>query len=149
MNKNVSSNINLNKYFIKKYLYPVPCILGPLIASNVNSMKDISDGLLGDLAEMLNGKCGALINVSKIPLSVNTRKILNIKNNLKIESLLNAGDDYGLIIISSQKNRNRIFSIANKNNIKISYIGKIIPEKGIHFDSHLDLKNMKKFDHFS
>ena len=28
-------------------------------------------------------------------------------------------------------------------------IGKIISEKGIHFDSHLDIKNIKKFDHFS
>ena len=98
---------------------------------------------------MLNGKYGALINVSKIPLSANTRKILNIKNNVKIESLLNAGDDYGLIIISSQKNRNKIFNIANKNNLKVTLIGKIISEKGIHFDSHLDMENIKKFDHFS
>ena len=36
-----------------------------------------------------------------------------------------------------------------KNNIKITLIGKIITEKGIHFDSYLDMKNIKKFDHFS
>jgi len=147
-NKN-SSNINLNQYFIKKYLYPKPCKLGPLIASHVNSMKDISDGLIGDLTDMLNGKYGALINVNKIPLSGMTKKILIIENNFKIENLLNAGDDYGLIIISSQKNRNKIFRIANKNNIKISLIGKIISKKGIHFDSLLDMENVKKFDHFS
>ena len=58
-------------------------------------------------------------------------------------------DDYGLIIISSQKNRNKIFNIANKNNINVTLIGKIISEKGIHFDSRLDMKNIKKFDHFS
>ena len=112
-------------------------------------MKDISDGLIGDLTDMLNDKYGALINVNKIPLSVKTKKILNIKKNYRIENIINAGDDYGLIIISSQKNRNKIFSIANKNNIKITYIGKIISEKGIHFDSHLHMKNIKKFDHFS
>jgi len=144
----LSSNINLNQYFINKYLYPNPCNLGPLIASHINSMKDISDGLIGDLTDMLNGKYGALINVNKIPLSIKTKKILNNKNNFRIENLLNAGDDYGLIIISSQKNRNKILSIANKKNIKISSIGKIIKEKGIHFDSHLDIKNIKKFDHF-
>ena len=149
LKKKISSNIKLNQYFTKKYLYPIPCKLGPLIASHVNSMKDISDGLIGDLTDMLNGKYGALINVNKIPLSVKTKKILNFKNNFRIENLLNAGDDYGLIIISSQKNRNKIFSIAYKNNIKISCIGKIIREKGIHFDSHLDIKNLKKFDHFS
>ena len=147
--KKISSNIILNQYFIKKYLYPKPCKLGPLIASHVNSMKDISDGFIGDLTDMLNGKHGALINVNKIPLSVKTKKILNIQNNFRIENLLNAGDDYGLIIISSQKNRNKIFNIANKNNINVTLIGKIISEKGIHFDSYLDMKNIKKFDHFS
>ena len=149
LKKKISSNINLKQYFIKKYLYPIPCKLGPLIANHVNSMKDISDGLIGDLTDMLNNKYGALINVNKIPLGVKTKKFLNFKKNFGIENLLNAGDDYGLIIISSQKNRNKIFSIANKNNVKISLIGKIISEKGIHFDSHLDMKNFKKFDHFS
>ena len=57
--------------------------------------------------------------------------------------------NYELIIISSQKNRNKIFKIANKNNINVTLIGKIISEKGIHFDSYLDIDNIKKFDHFS
>jgi len=149
LKKKISSNINLNQFFIKKYLYPIPCNLGPLIANYVNSMKDISDGLIGDLSEMLNNKYGALINVNKIPLSIKIKKILNYKNNLRIEDLLNAGDDYELIIISNKKNRNKIFNIANKNNIKVSLIGSIIRQKGIHFDSHLDMKNIKKFDHFS
>ena len=148
LKKKISSNIKLNQYFIKKYLYPIPCSLGPLVSNHVNSMKDISDGLIGDLNHMLNDKFGALIYLNKVPLSFNTKKILNIKNNFKIENILNAGDDYELIIISSQKNRNKIFSIANKKNIKISRIGKIITDKGIHFDSHLDMKNIKKFDHF-
>ena len=112
-------------------------------------MKDVSDGLIGDLTDMLNDKYGALINVNKIPLSVKTKKILNNKNNFRLEDLLNAGDDYGLIIISNQKNRNKIYNIANKNNINVTLIGKIISEKGIHFDSYLDIKNIKKFDHFS
>ena len=105
--------------------------------------------MIGDLNDMLSGKYGALINVNKIPLSIKTKKILKIKNNFRIEELLNAGDDYGLIIISSQKNRNKILSIAKKNKVKITLIGKIVSEKGIHFDSHLEMKNFKKFDHFS
>ena len=76
-------------------------------------------------------------------------EILKNKNKFILEHLLNAGDDYGLIIISSKKNRNKIFNIAYKNNIDVTLIGKIISEKGIHFDSHLDIKNIKKFDHFS
>ncbi len=149
LKKKISTNLNLNQYFIKKYLYPIPCKLGPLIANYVNSMKDVSDGLIGDLTDMLNNKNGALINVNKIPLSVKTKKFLKNKNNFRLDDLLNAGDDYQLIIISSQKNRNKIFNIANKNNINVTLIGKIIREKGIHFDSHLSMKNIKKFDHFS
>ena len=148
LKKNIVVKKNIDQYFIKKYLYPMPCRLGPFIAGHTNSMKDISDGLIGDLTDMLNDKYGALINVNKIPLSANTKKILNIRNNFKIENLLNAGDDYGLIIISNQNNRNKILRIANKNNVKISCIGKIIKEKGIHFDSYLDIKNIKKYDHF-
>ena len=139
----------MKQFFVKKYLYPIPCKLGPMVANYVNSMKDISDGLIGDLTDMLNDKYGALINVNKIPLSVKTKNILNNKNNFRFEDLLNAGDDYELIIISNQKNRNKIFNIANKNNINVTLIGKIISEKGIHFDSYLDIKNIKKFDHFS
>ena len=40
-------------------------------------------------------------------------------------------------------------ALEDKNNINVTLIGKIISEKGIHFDSHLDIKNIKKFDHFS
>ena len=148
LKKNISANTKIKQYFIKKYLYPKPCNLGPLIVNNINSMKDISDGLIGDLTEMLNGKHGALINLNKIPLGINTAKILKTRNNFKIENLLNAGDDYELIFISSQKLRNKILKIGEKNNVKISLIGKIVREKGIHFDSHLDMKNIKKFDHF-
>ena len=57
-------------------------------------MKDISDGLVGDLTDMLNDKYGALINVNTIPLSVKTKKILNDKNNFRLEDLLNAGDTW-------------------------------------------------------
>ena len=112
-------------------------------------MKDISDGLIGDLNDMLNDNFGALIYTNEIPLSTKAKKIINLDNDIKLENLLNAGDDYELIIISNQKNRNKIFNIAKKNKVKISCIGKIIRKKGIHFDSYIDMNNSKKFDHFS
>ena len=37
-------------------------------------MKDISDGLIGDLNKMLNDKFGALINLNKIPLRLKQKK---------------------------------------------------------------------------
>jgi len=112
-------------------------------------MKDISDGLIGDLTDMLNNTFGAFININSIPLCSNTKKILKSKNSYNIEDLLNAGDDYELIIISRKKNRNKILNTAKNNKVKISRIGKIIRKKGIYFDSCLDINNIKKFDHFS
>ncbi len=149
LKKKISINKNFKEYFIKKYLYPAPCKLGPLVVKQISSMKDISDGFLGDLKKMLNSKVGALINLKNIPLSSKAKKIINASNNLKIENLLNAGDDYGLIIISDPANRNKIFDIAIKKKIKISIVGKIIRKKGIHFDSFLNINNIKEFDHFS
>ena len=58
-------------------------------------------------------------------------------------------DQSNFYVPTQKKSLTENLSIAGKNNVKISCIGKIIKEKGIHFDSHLDMKNMKKFDHFS
>ena len=148
LNKKIVTNINLKKYFINKYLYPTPCKLGPKVVQYISSMKDISDGLIGDLTDMLNNTFGASININSIPLCSNTKKILKSINNFKIEDLLNAGDDYELIIISTKKNRNKILNIAKNYKVKISRIGKIIRKRGIYFDSYLDVNKIKKFDHF-
>ena len=97
---------------------------------------------------MLNDKLGAIINLNKIPLSLKTKNIIN-NTNVQIENLINAGDDYCLIIITNKKNRSKIEKIAKKSRIKISCIGKIISKKGIYFDSHININNFKEYDHFS
>ena len=96
---------------------------------------------------MLNNKLGALINLKSVPISSKIFPL--IKNNIKLENLLNAGDDYSLIVISNIKNRKKIEKIARSNKIKITCIGKIIRKKGIHFDSFIDIDNYKEYDHFS
>ncbi len=148
LKKNIIVNKNLSQYFIKKYLYPLPCKLGSKVAKLSSSMKDISDGLIGDLNKMLNDNFGAKIYLNKIPLNSKTKKIIH-KNYIKLEKLLNAGDDYSLIIISSEKNRSKIEKIAKQNRIKISCIGKIISKKGIYFDSYVNINNIKEYDHFT
>ena len=148
LKKNISLNKNTKKYFINKYLYPTPCKLGPKLAKYSSSMKDISDGLIGDLKKILKNKAGAIINLKNIPLSLNAKKIINSKISINLQNLLNGGDDYGLIIISNPMNRKKIEKISLENKIKISRIGKIIQKKGIHFDSYLNMDNFKEFDHF-
>ena len=148
LKKNIFVNKNLSQYFINKYLYPSPCVIGSKVAKLSSSIKDISDGLIGDLNKMLNNKLGAKINLNKIPISLKTKNIIN-NTNIHLENLLNAGDDYCLIIIFNKKNRSKIEKIAKKNRIKISCIGKIINKRGIYFDSLININNIKEYDHFS
>ena len=110
-------------------------------------MKDISDGLIGDLNKMLN-KNGAFIYINQIPISKNLKKIIKNKK-IDFESVLNGGDDYELIIVSNRKFRNKIINIAKINNTKITLIGKTIKKSGLFFDSKGSLNIPREFDHFS
>ncbi len=146
-NKIEVKNKSINNYFLNKYYFPKPCLIGSNMSQYVKSMKDISDGFLGDLNKMLDSKYGAKISLEKIPLSVKLRNLLK-RNNLKIESYINSGDDYELIIISSRKYRDKIMSIAKKNKVKVSRVGKIVKNLGIYDDSNNTLNISREFDHF-
>ena len=134
-------------YFLKKYYFPKPNLIGPNISNYVNSMKDISDGLMGDLQKMLNKKYGAEINLSKIPQSVNLKKLIN-NDLINHNQVLNSGDDYELILISEKKFRNQIINFSKKNNVKITRIGKINKNLKIRDDSNNLLDIHEDYDHF-
>ena len=138
---------NLNNYFLNKYYYPKPCLLGHRISSYVESMKDISDGFIGDLNKMIKNKSGAKININQIPLSKQIKFLIK-KNIIKIDSILNAGDVYQLIIISNKKYRSKIIDIAKKNNTKISKVGKIVKNLEVVDDSNNIINIPRDFDHF-
>ena len=134
-------------YFLKKYYFPKPNLIGPKISNYVTSMKDISDGLMGDLQKMLNNKYGAEINLSKIPQSINLKKLIN-NDSINHNQVLNSGDDYELILISEKKFRNQIINFSKKNNVKISRIGKITKNLKIRDDSNNLLNIHRDYDHF-
>ena len=149
-----SSNIKLDKkyssYFIKQYLYPNPCMFGSKACKYINSAIDISDGFLGDLSKILDGKFGARINKKLIPVSVKLKKILKKKYSIiKLEDILNWGDDYELIFTSFKKNREKLLSLSKKNKVKLSLVGSIIKKPGIFNDSLKVIKNIHSFDHFA
>ena len=70
--KKIFISKKFQNYFLKKYLYPKPCMLGSKIINYSNSCIDISDGLLGDISKLLNIKMGVNICISKIPFNNNT-----------------------------------------------------------------------------
>ena len=146
-NKIQINDIKLKKYFVNKYYFPNPCLIGSKISYFTQSAKDISDGLLGDLKKMLNNRYGAFINLNKIPIS-SKLLILIKKGIIKKNQIINCGDNYELIIISSNKNRNKINKFAKQNNIKITRIGKIMKNLGFQFDSNNLPVILREFDHF-
>ncbi len=141
------NNSKLKKYFINKYYFPEHSLIGPKISRLASSMKDISDGLIADLKQMLI-KNGAIIDLSQIPVSKNLDII--IKNNkVKFKNILNCGDDYELIIFTNREFRKKILSLAKKNKTKITLIGKTIKKTGLFFDSNHLCNIPREFDHFS
>ena len=140
-------NKKIKNYFLNKYFFPKPCMIGSQLIKYASSITDISDGFIGDLKKMLNNYYGAKINLHNIPISFNMRKL--IKNNIILKkSILNTGDNYDLIVIASKKNRNKIINISRKNKIKCSLVGEVIGKIQILDDSNNSLNITKEFDHF-
>ena len=71
------------------------------------------------------------------------------KSLIKLENILNWGDDYELIFTSFKKNREKLLDLSKKNGVKLSLIGSVIKKPGIFDDSKKSIKNIHSFDHFS
>jgi len=131
------NKINIDKklqdYFLQKYLYPTPSMIGSQLINYSKSAIDISDGFIGDLSKLLNGNLGADISYAKIPFSRNASILIN-KKLISSKKLMCGGDDYELIFTSSVKNEFLIRALANKNKTKISKVCRIIEKKGIFID---------------
>ncbi len=140
-------DIKMKEYFINKYYYPQPCMIGSKISKYASAVTDISDGFIGDLKKMLNSKYGAKLYIKNFPTSSNLKKIFQSKV-IENKYILNSGDNYDLIVISSTKHRKKISNLAKKNNVKISLVGKIIQKPQIVDDSNNSLNIPQKFDHF-
>ena len=109
-------------YFINKFLIPYPRIsLAKKVCNFSSSIIDVSDGLLSDLKHIcdVNG-LGAKIDLKKIPLKEEVKKLVNSKE-INIKDLLTAGDDYELL-----------FTIDPKDSIHLdedtTIIGKIVKD---------------------
>ena len=138
----------MKKYFINKYLFPKPCLIGNKINEIASSAIDISDGFLGDLEKIIfDRKLGAFIEINNIPLS---KYLKNLIKNKKIDLnyILTSGDDYQILFTSNLKNRYLIKKISQKNKVKISRIGSIVKNKGIYLSGKKYKKLNKSYKHY-
>ena len=148
--KKIYFNKKIKEFFLNKYFYPNPCMIGYNISKYCTSAIDISDGFFGDLDKMLNNKKGAFINTKLLPLNPKLQKI--IKNNhygFNLFDVLNWGDDYELILTANKNQAKKIQKIAKLKKIKITKVGQIINKLGIYDHSFQTIDTLDKFDHFA
>ena len=133
----INKKINLGKYnnfFKKKYYEPdIPIKISPYLKSFASASIDISDGFIQDLGHLCSeSKCGALVDLSKIPLSKQSKYVLSSRNK-NIGEIFSNGDDYQILFTSKPKNRKKIISLSKLINLKISRVGKMNKQKNISF----------------
>ncbi len=138
-----------SKYFINKHKKVIPDIKkGRLLSKYVNSMIDVSDGLLLDLKRILNSsKKGAKIFYENIPVSKKLSSFCLKYNFNEYEFVLSGGEDYVLLFTISPKNELYL----KKENTQYYIIGQVNNNQGElivkHKNKTIKLKDYG-YDHF-
>ena len=124
-------------FFIDKYYKPeLPLNLTKYLLKFANSSIDVSDGLIDDLAKMINRqRLSFHLFENKIPVSSKLSNFIK-KQRLNKINLISNGDDYQVLFTASI-NKARIIQNASKTTgIKITKIGKIVSgeDRSLIFD---------------
>ena len=127
LQKKIKMNRKLQNYFVKNYFKPeIQIKLTKELIKFANSSIDLSDGLIDDLAKMINRqKLSYQLWEEKIPLSKHLLNYLK-RNNLKKSNFISNGDDYQILFTACSDKSRIIQSTSKKLGIKITKIGKII-----------------------
>jgi len=127
LQKKIKMNRKLQNYFVKNYFKPeIQIKLTKELIKFANSSIDLSDGLIDDLAKMINKqKLSYQLWEEKIPLSKHLLNYLK-RNNLKKSNFISNGDDYQILFTAGSDKSRIIQNTSKKLGIKITKIGKII-----------------------
>ena len=117
-------------FFVDKYYKPeLPLYLTKYLLKFANSSIDVSDGLIDDLAKMINRQNLSFhLFENKIPVS---NKLTNLikKQRLNKINLISNGDDYQVLFTADIKKARIIQKASKTTGIKITKIGKIVSGK--------------------
>jgi len=121
-----------NNFFKKMYYEPnIQKKIVPHLNKIASSSIDISDGFLQDLRHLcINSKCGAVIDLSLLPLSQQMKDLLK-SNKINLQEVFSNGDDYQILFSSNSSKRSYIKSLSKKLNIKISRVGYMKKKRNI------------------
>lgn len=135
----------------KRLHMPEPRVaLGIALRGVANAALDVSDGLVGDLAHILERSAvGARIDADALPFG----PMLSFRSTeLRRRFALAGGDDYELCFTASAASRNEVLEAAQRADTQVTHIGVIEAVPGLRLvDSEgksLDLQ-LSAFDHFA
>lgn len=130
---------------------PMPRVaLGIALRGTASAMIDVSDGLLGDLAHILeNSGVGAMLEETSLPLGtlLEACKRTEVAN----AALLSGGDDYELLFCVPREKRGHVEALARHIELPLTRIGRILDKTGLWIqrgDGVVEAAPPQGFDHF-
>jgi len=117
-------------FFVDKYYKPeLPLNLTKYLLKFASSSIDVSDGLIDDLAKMINRQSLSFhLFENKIPVSNKLSNLIK-KQRLNKINLISNGDDYQVLFTADIKKARIIQKASKTTGIKITKIGKIVSGK--------------------
>ena len=117
-------------FFVDKYYKPeLPLNLTKYLLKFANSSIDVSDGLIDDLARMINRQSLSFhLFENKIPVSNKLSNLIK-KQRLNKINLISNGDDYQVLFTADIQKARIIQKASKTTGIKITKIGKIVSGK--------------------
>jgi thiamine-monophosphate kinase len=114
----------------KRLHEPEPRVaLGERLRGLAHAAIDVSDGLAGDLAHILERSgAGAVVHYERIPRDASFEKIQNPA--LEAQCVLSGGDDYELLFTAGQDRRALLESLSRDQGLLLSRIGEITAHAG-------------------
>lgn len=123
--------------------------LGLALRGIASSAIDLSDGLTGDLAHVLNASAvGATLAFDRLPRSA---AVLRQSMAVQHESLLAGGDDYELLFTAPASMQAAVQRAAGQARTPVTCIGRIDAERGLRVIDALAgaIALPRSFDHFA
>jgi thiamine-monophosphate kinase len=107
--------------------------LGIALRGIASAAIDVSDGLTGDLAHILErSKVGAVVEIAAVPHSKALAAKLNgAERSLALGCLLAGGDDYELMFTAPRRVASRIAEVASRLSLPLARVGSITEKEGL------------------
>ena len=105
-----------------------------ILLNYASAAADISDGLLADLAHIMDRHMGgAKINFESLPFSVGAAAWADAQPDpvAARKSLASFGDDYGVVFTTHPNHRQKVFDEARQRKLQLTLVGSVATDSGV------------------